>query len=63
VPRRAKFRAYIANVVVNWDATTLVNRPELQVGRHLQYIRINGPLVGGRVGLIIFVASKWLAWA
>jgi uncharacterized membrane-anchored protein YjiN (DUF445 family) len=33
---------------------------ELQVGRDLQYIRINGTLVGGLVGLIIFIFSKWL---
>jgi uncharacterized membrane-anchored protein YjiN (DUF445 family) len=32
---------------------------ELQVGKDLQYIRINGTLVGGLVGLIIFVVSKW----
>ncbi|MGA2793671.1 MAG: DUF445 domain-containing protein [Roseiarcus sp.] len=59
-PRRAEIGAYIANVVANWDATTLVNRLELQVGPDLQYIRINGTLVGGLVGLLIFVASKWL---
>jgi len=59
--RRAEIGVYIANVVANWDATTLVNRMELQVGRDLQYIRINGTLVGGLFGLIIFVASKWLA--
>lgn len=59
-PRRAEIGAYIASVVQNWDATTLVNRLELQVGRDLQYIRINGTLVGGLVGLIIFIFSKWL---
>jgi uncharacterized membrane-anchored protein YjiN (DUF445 family) len=59
-PRRAEIGAYIANVVANWDATTLVNRMELQVGADLQYIRINGTLVGGLVGVIIFVASRWL---
>jgi uncharacterized membrane-anchored protein YjiN (DUF445 family) len=59
-PRRAEIGAYIANVVANWDATTLVNRLELQVGPDLQYIRINGTLVGGLVGLLIFIASKWL---
>jgi uncharacterized membrane-anchored protein YjiN (DUF445 family) len=47
--------------VRNWDNTTLVERLELQVGKDLQYIRINGTLVGGLVGLVIFVASKWLA--
>ena len=40
---------------------TLVDRLELQVGKDLQYIRINGTLVGGLVGLLIFVASKWIA--
>jgi uncharacterized membrane-anchored protein YjiN (DUF445 family) len=59
-PRRADIGAYIANVVANWDASTLVSRLELQVGGDLQYIRINGTLVGGLVGLVIFVASKWL---
>jgi uncharacterized membrane-anchored protein YjiN (DUF445 family) len=33
---------------------------ELQVGKDLQYIRINGTLVGGLVGVIIYTASKWV---
>jgi uncharacterized membrane-anchored protein YjiN (DUF445 family) len=61
LPRRAEIGAYVAHVVQNWDAATLVNRLELQVGKDLQYIRINGTLVGGLVGLLIFVASKWIA--
>jgi uncharacterized membrane-anchored protein YjiN (DUF445 family) len=63
LPRRAEIGAYVSQVVQNWDAATLVNRIELQVGRDLQYIRINGTLVGGLVGLLIFIASKWLAAA
>jgi uncharacterized membrane-anchored protein YjiN (DUF445 family) len=59
-PRRADIGDYIANVVENWDSTTLVNRLELQVGKDLQYIRINGALVGGVVGEAIFIASRWL---
>ena len=51
---------YIERVVRNWDSTTLVERMELQVGKDLQFIRINGTLVGGLVGLLIFVASKWI---
>jgi uncharacterized membrane-anchored protein YjiN (DUF445 family) len=61
LPRRAEIGAYVTQVVQNWDSATLVNRLELQVGKDLQYIRINGTLVGGLVGLLIFVASKWLA--
>jgi uncharacterized membrane-anchored protein YjiN (DUF445 family) len=59
-PRREDIGNYIAHVVGNWDSTTLVNKLELQVGRDLQYVRINGTLVGGLVGLIIFTLSQWL---
>jgi len=58
---RFEIGAYIERVVRNWDATTLVERLELQVGKDLQFIRINGTLVGGLVGLLIFMASKWIA--
>ena len=58
-PRRAEIAAFIRKVVENWDSETLVRRIELQVGRDLQYIRINGTLVGGLVGLIIFSVAKW----
>ena len=59
-PRRAEIGAFIAQVVEGWNTETLVTRLELQVGRDLQYIRINGTLVGGLVGLIIFTATQWL---
>src|ERR1700722_2094361 len=58
LPRRAEIGGYIASVVDNWDTATLVNRLELQVGKDLQYIRINGTLVGGLVGLLIFTLSR-----
>ena len=56
---RFEIGAYIERVVRNWDSSTLVDRLELQVGKDLQFIRINGTLVGGLVGLLIFIASKW----
>ncbi|HZC58327.1 MAG TPA: DUF445 domain-containing protein [Xanthobacteraceae bacterium] len=58
---RVEIGGYIERVVRNWDSSTLVNRLELQVGKDLQFIRINGTLVGGLVGLLIFIASKWIA--
>ena len=58
LPRRAEIGDYIAAVVDNWDTPTLVSRLELQVGKDLQYIRINGTLVGGLVGLLIFTLSR-----
>jgi uncharacterized membrane-anchored protein YjiN (DUF445 family) len=57
---RVEIGGYIERVVRNWDSSTLVERLELQVGKDLQYIRINGTLVGGLVGLLIFIASKWM---
>jgi uncharacterized membrane-anchored protein YjiN (DUF445 family) len=61
MPRRVEIGAYIAQVVQNWDNVTLVNKLELQVGKDLQYVRINGTVVGGLVGLLIFVVSKWMS--
>jgi uncharacterized membrane-anchored protein YjiN (DUF445 family) len=58
--RRQEIAAFIRKVVENWDTETLVVRIELQVGRDLQFIRINGTVVGGLVGLLIFSMSKWL---
>ena len=45
--------AIIATTVERWDADETSRRLELQVGRDLQFIRINGTLVGGLVGLLI----------
>jgi uncharacterized membrane-anchored protein YjiN (DUF445 family) len=59
-PRRAEIAAFIRRVVENWDTETLITRIELQVGRDLQYIRINGTLVGGLVGLLIFAVTQWI---
>ena len=58
VPNRAEIGTFVAEVVGRWDTKTLVDRLELQVGKDLQYIRINGTLVGGLVGLTIFVVSR-----
>ena len=43
----------VSDTVRGWDAGTITNRLEGAVGRDLQYIRINGTLVGGLVGLIL----------
>jgi uncharacterized membrane-anchored protein YjiN (DUF445 family) len=61
VPHRNEIGDYIAGVVQNWDERTLVEKIELQVGKDLQYVRINGTLVGGLVGLLIYVGTKLAA--
>ena len=43
----------ISDTIRSWDARTVTNRLEGAVGRDLQFIRINGTLVGGAVGLLI----------
>ncbi len=53
VPNRQRIGAFMAGVVRSWDTRTLVAKLELQVGRDVQYIRINGTVVGGLIGLLI----------
>jgi uncharacterized membrane-anchored protein YjiN (DUF445 family) len=43
----------VSETVRRWDAQTITDRLETTVGRDLQYIRINGTLVGGMVGLVL----------
>ena len=43
----------VSETVRSWDVRTITDRLENAVGRDLQYIRINGTLVGGLVGLLI----------
>lgn len=43
----------VSETVRSWDVRTITGRLENAVGRDLQYIRINGTLVGGSVGLLI----------
>ena len=45
----------ISQTVSNWDPNATSRRIELAIGRDLQYIRINGTIVGGLVGLILHV--------
>jgi len=50
----------ISTTIDSWDTTTLVSKLEQQVGRDLQYIRVNGTLVGGLVGLVLFIVGRLL---
>jgi uncharacterized membrane-anchored protein YjiN (DUF445 family) len=49
----------VSETIRGWDARTVTGRLENAVGRDLQYIRINGTLVGGLVGLAIHAAELW----
>ncbi len=43
----------IETTVAGWDATEISRRLELQLGRDLQFVRINGTVVGALVGIAI----------
>ncbi|WP_395093836.1 DUF445 domain-containing protein [Vaginella massiliensis] len=53
----------ISNTVGNWSGRDLSNKLELEVGKDLQYIRVNGTLVGGLVGLLIYTLTQLLFYA
>jgi uncharacterized membrane-anchored protein YjiN (DUF445 family) len=44
--------------VSQWDPNDTSRKIELQIGRDLQFIRINGTLVGGLVGLLLYSLGK-----
>jgi len=49
----------IAQTIASWDPDATVERIELAVGRDLQFVRINGTLVGGLVGLLIYTVYRF----
>lgn len=51
---------FISSTVGNWEADRLNRLLELEVGKDLQYIRINGTIIGGTVGLIIHFIGRLL---
>ena len=52
--------AIITDTIERWDAEEASRRIELHVGRDLQFIRINGTVVGALAGLVIYTAAKFL---
>lgn len=54
-----QFGSLISNTVGNWQGKELSEKLELEVGKDLQFIRVNGTLVGGLVGLIIYTIANF----
>jgi uncharacterized membrane-anchored protein YjiN (DUF445 family) len=50
----------VSETIRGWDVQKVTDRVETAVGRDLQYIRINGTLVGGLVGLAIHAIDVWV---
>lgn len=50
----------IAQTVTSWDPEVTSDRVELAIGKDLQFIRINGTIVGGLAGLVIYALAKFI---
>ena len=60
VRNRHEISLLIEEIVRGWDAEDMAEKAELEIGRDLQYIRINGMVVGGIVGVALYAMSKLL---
>jgi uncharacterized membrane-anchored protein YjiN (DUF445 family) len=56
---REDIRAYIEGRVAQWNTEELTRELEINIGRDLQFVRINGTLVGGLIGVLIHTATEW----
>jgi uncharacterized membrane-anchored protein YjiN (DUF445 family) len=50
----------VSETIRRWDSSTIVEKLESNVGRDLQYIRLNGTVIGGIVGLILHAGAEIL---
>ena len=48
---------HIADTVKNWDSREMSEQVELNIGKDLQHIRINGTVVGGMIGVVLYLCS------
>jgi len=58
VRHRHQVSALITEVVRGWDTREVTQKMELEIGKDLQYIRINGTLVGGLVGVLLHAVTE-----
>ncbi len=54
--------SFISDQVKAWDMKQLISLIEINIGRDLQYIRFNGSLIGGLVGLALYSVETLLRW-
>lgn len=55
---RGEVAQLITDTVIAWNPHDTADKIELQIGRDLQYVRINGTLVGGLVGLLLYTIAQ-----
>ncbi|MFE2265248.1 DUF445 domain-containing protein [Streptomyces griseosporeus] len=57
---RKEITSLITDTVASWDAEHTTRKIEVHIGRDLQFIRINGTVVGSLAGLLIYTVSRAL---
>jgi uncharacterized membrane-anchored protein YjiN (DUF445 family) len=57
---RKEITSLITDTVASWDAEHTTRKIEAHIGRDLQFIRINGTVVGSLAGLLIYTVSRVL---
>ena len=58
--QRREITRFITAQIRSWDVAQMVNIIELNIGRDLQYIRLNGTFIGGLAGLGLYAAQHGL---
>ncbi|PFH12239.1 uncharacterized membrane-anchored protein YjiN (DUF445 family) [Collimonas sp. PA-H2] len=53
---------HISDTVKNWNSQEMAQQIELNIGKDLQWIRINGTIVGGLIGLLLYLISQLRPW-
>jgi uncharacterized membrane-anchored protein YjiN (DUF445 family) len=62
-PEFAEFLTrHISDTVKNWDSKEMSEQIELNIGKDLQFIRINGTIVGGLIGVVLYLLSQLPNW-
>lgn len=57
---RNSLTTHISSTIQQWQDDRWVQEVEVSVGKDLQYIRINGALVGGLVGVLLYAIRSWV---
>ncbi len=53
---------HISDTVKAWDDQDMSRQIELNIGKDLQFIRVNGTLVGGMIGLVLYLSAQLMEW-
>jgi uncharacterized membrane-anchored protein YjiN (DUF445 family) len=53
---------HISDTVKAWDNQDMSRQVELNIGKDLQFIRVNGTLVGGMIGLLLYASTQAMQW-